>query len=46
MVTVDSDGFDLAQDDRVVRIHWPAPLADPKAVRGELARLARAAPAG
>ncbi len=46
MVTVDPDGFDLAQDDRVVRIHWPAPLADPAAVRGELARLAQGAPAG
>jgi putative heme iron utilization protein len=46
MITVDPDGFDLAQDDRVIRIHWSAPLADPDAVRGELARLAQATSAG
>jgi putative heme iron utilization protein len=46
MVTVDMDGFDLAQGEQVVRLHWPVPLADPGAVRSELARLARATPAG
>jgi heme iron utilization protein len=46
MVAVDTDGCDLAQGDRVMRIHWSAPLADAPAVRGEVARLARAATAG
>jgi putative heme iron utilization protein len=46
MVTVDTDGCDLAEGDRVIRIHWSAPLADAGAVRGELARLAQAATAG
>ena len=46
MVTVDTDGCDLAQHDRVVRIHWSAPLADPGAVRDEVARLARTTTAG
>jgi putative heme iron utilization protein len=43
MVTVDVDGFDLALEERVLRIHWPAPVADPSDVRHELIRLARAA---
>jgi len=43
MVAVDEDGCDLAQGERVVRIHWSAPVADPAGVRGELIRLARAA---
>lgn len=43
MVTVDVDGCDLAQGERVMRIHWSAPVADPDGVRRELIRLARAA---
>jgi heme iron utilization protein len=43
MVAVDVDGCDLAEGERVVRIHWSAPVADPDGVRSELIRLARAA---
>jgi putative heme iron utilization protein len=43
MVTVDVDGCDLAQGERVIRIHWSAPAEDPSGVRQELVRLARAA---
>lgn len=43
MVTLDVDGFDLALAERVIRIHWPAPVAGTKDVRRELIRLARAA---
>lgn len=43
MVTVDVDGCDLAQGERVIRIHWSAPVADAPGVRTELIRLARAA---
>jgi putative heme iron utilization protein len=43
MVAVDVDGCDLAQDERVVRIHWSEPVADSKDVRAELVRLAREA---
>jgi heme iron utilization protein len=43
VVTVDVDGCDLADGERVVRIHWSAPVADPDGVRRELIRLARAA---
>jgi heme iron utilization protein len=43
MVTVDLDGFDLALAERVIRIHWPAPVADTSDVRREMIRLARAA---
>ncbi len=43
MVSVDVDGFDLALEERVVRVHWPAPVADTKDVRRELIRLIRAA---
>jgi heme iron utilization protein len=41
MVAVDIDGCDLAQGDRVIRIHWSAPVADPNGVRQQLVRLAR-----
>lgn len=41
MVTVDVDGCDLAQGERVIRIHWSAPVADPQGVRRELVHLAR-----
>jgi heme iron utilization protein len=43
MATVDVDGCDLAQGERVIRIHWSAPVDDPDGVRRELIRLARAA---
>jgi putative heme iron utilization protein len=43
MATVDVDGFDLALAERVIRIHWPAPVADAADVRRELIRLARTA---
>lgn len=43
MVAVDVDGCDLAQGERVIRIDWSAPVADPHDVRRELIRLARAA---
>ena len=46
MVAVDVDGCDLADGERVLRIHWSAPVADPDGVRRELIRLARAARAG
>ncbi len=46
MVTVDVDGCDLAQDERVIRVHWSAPVADLGGVRRELIRLAREASAG
>src|SRR3984957_2765830 len=46
MVAVDVDGCDLAQGERVIRIHWSAPVADPDGVRRELIRLAGAARAG
>ena len=41
MVTVDADGCDLAQDERVIRIHWSAPVRSAGDVRSELVRLAR-----
>jgi heme iron utilization protein len=46
MVAVDVDGCDLADGDRVIRIHWSAPVADPADVRRELVRLAGEASAG
>jgi putative heme iron utilization protein len=46
MVAVDVDGCDLAQGERVIRIHWSAPVADAHGVRHELIRLAREARAG
>ena len=39
MVAVDTDGCDLAQGERVVRISWSAPAADPAAIRRELVAL-------
>jgi putative heme iron utilization protein len=36
MVTVDTDGCDLAQGERVLRVAWSAPAADPAAIRREL----------
>ena len=46
MVAVDVDGCDLAQGERVIRIHWSAPVTDPDGVRRELVRLAGTARAG
>jgi heme iron utilization protein len=43
MVTADVDGFDLASGERVVRLAWPAPVADVGDVRRELVRLAQEA---
>jgi putative heme iron utilization protein len=43
MVAADVDGCDLAQQERVVRIAWSAPVTDAGGVRAELVRLARAA---
>jgi heme iron utilization protein len=42
MAAVDVDGCDLAQGERVIRVHWSAPVADADGVRRELIRLARA----
>lgn len=39
MVTVDTDGTDLTLGERVVRVSWSAPVADPGGVRAELVRL-------
>lgn len=41
MCAVDVDGCDLSRENRVVRISWTAPVADPAHVRAELIRLAR-----
>jgi heme iron utilization protein len=46
MVTVDVDGCDLAQGERVIRVHWSAPVANPNGVRRELIRLVETARAG
>jgi heme iron utilization protein len=43
MVSIDVDGFDLALEERVIRVHWPAPVADTKDVRRALIGLVRAA---
>jgi putative heme iron utilization protein len=43
MVGVDTEGFDLAQDETVIRMPWSAPVADGGAVRAELVRLTEAA---
>jgi heme iron utilization protein len=42
LVAVDVDGCDLAVAERVLRVAWPAPVADPGGVARELIRLARA----
>ena len=46
MVTADVDGCDLADGERVVRVHWSAPVEDAGGVRRELIRLACAARMG
>jgi len=46
MVAADVDGCDLAQGEQVVRVHWPAPVADTDGVRRALIALAHGARAG
>jgi heme iron utilization protein len=41
LVAADTDGCDLAADDRVLRLDWPAPVADADGVRAGLIRAAR-----
>jgi putative heme iron utilization protein len=43
MVTADVDGCDLALGERVVRVHWSAPVANAGGVRAELVRMTREA---
>jgi heme iron utilization protein len=43
MVTADADGMDLAAGERVMRIHWSAPVANASSVRTELVRMTREA---
>jgi putative heme iron utilization protein len=43
MVTADTDGSDLAQGERVMRIDWSAPVTEPAGVRTELVRMTREA---
>ena len=45
MVAVDVDGCDLGQEERVVRIPWPAPVTDAAGVRQALVALTQQAPA-
>lgn len=42
LVAVDVDGCDLAQEERVLRVAWPAPVAGSRDVARELIRLAQA----
>ena len=41
MVAVDTDGFDLADDERSVRVAWPAPVLDAASVRNALVTMLR-----
>lgn len=43
MVTADVDGADLAQGERVLRVHWSQPVTDAGGVRTELVRMTREA---
>jgi heme iron utilization protein len=43
MVTVDVDGFDVAQGDQVARFKWSTPVGEPAGVRRELVRMTEAA---
>ncbi|HTR17045.1 MAG TPA: DUF2470 domain-containing protein [Acetobacteraceae bacterium] len=43
MLGVDVDGFDLVQDEKVLRVAFSAPVASAEGVRDELARLTAAA---
>jgi hypothetical protein len=40
MATADVDGTDLVANERVLRVHWSAPVADTRGVRTELVRMA------
>jgi len=44
MIGVDVDGFDMVQDDTVLRIAFDAPVEDAAGVRAALLRLVKAAP--
>ncbi|WP_270934465.1 HugZ family pyridoxamine 5'-phosphate oxidase [Falsiroseomonas oryzae] len=41
LAAVDTDGCDLALEEKVLRLAWPAPVADPDGVRAALIRAAR-----
>jgi heme iron utilization protein len=41
MVAVDVDGFDLALEEKVIRIPWSAPVKDAAGIRQELVRMVR-----
>ncbi len=43
MAACDVDGCDLAREDLVVRVPWPAPVADASGIRAELVRLTQMA---
>ena len=43
MATADVDGTDLVAGERVIRVHWSAPVADAGGVRTELVRMTREA---
>ena len=43
MAAVDTDGFDLVQEEVVCRVHWEAPVDGANAIRAGLIHLARAA---
>ena len=43
MVACDADGFDLAREEEVRRVHWEAPVEGPGAIRAALVHLAGAA---
>ena len=42
MVACDADGFDLAREEEVRRVHWAAPVDGPGAIRAALVHLAGA----
>ena len=46
MAAVDVDGCDLAQGDRVIRVHWSAPVVDQNGAAREMIRMVREAGAG
>lgn len=43
MIDVDTDGCDIAREERVVRVAWAQPASEPGSIRRELILLARAA---
>ncbi len=46
MVTVDVDGFDLAHEEKVIRVPWSEPVKDSGEVRQQLVTMTRAARSG